>query len=331
MKKIVLIIISVIMLFSACRNSTESTVDSSVENSAPTQIDPSEEFDGVLFGMSYYEIISVLGKKPDFIRKRNDEQSSGFIEYWDEEHFNVGNADVTYYYEYDQIIRFDYSYHYDESEQEQFMNDFAAIKDEILRRYPEEIQTYYNYENEDDGDSSIHIKTENRAIILDAHPNILWINVWIRERDPNEDAQIDPDKELDIATFDMSQKEIIEFYGRQPDKTVDRDDFSSIRYENKTCFNVSNADVRYDFYKNKFDSIYISYSYSEYPEDSEESSFQPDYYYIKKKITERYFESANYVEETDDDFSLGLDDRFIRLSRFDESWGYKISVYIDKR
>ena len=117
MKKIVLIIISVVMLFTACEKQTENITDTSIETSAPTQIDPSEEFDGVLFGMSNYEIISVLGKKPDFIRKRNDEQSSGFIEYWDEEHFNVSNADVTYYYEYDQIIQFDYSYHYDESEQ----------------------------------------------------------------------------------------------------------------------------------------------------------------------------------------------------------------------
>lgn len=332
MKRIMLIIIFVAMIFSTCKNSTENitdtTAESYIETSAPTQIDPTEEFGGILFGMNNYEIISILGKKPDFIRKRNDEYSPGYIEYWDEEHFNVGNAKVTYCCEYDQVLHnVDYHYHYDDSEQEQYMNDFAAIKEEILRRYPEEVRTY-NYNSETDSSITYIIHTENRSIYLNTFTNIFTIDVSIKEYDPTEDDQTDPVEELDTITFNKPQKAIIDFYGRQPDKTSDHDDSSFIRYENQTCFNISNAGVSYYFYKNAFDFIYISYSYDK---DSEENSFRADYYSIRKKLMERYYESANYIEETDDTFELTLDDRFIRLSRFNEGWGYTINVSIDKR
>lgn len=330
MKRIVLIIISIVMLFSSCEKQTENIPDTTAEisvDASKTQIDPIEEFDGVLFGMSSYEIISVLGKKPDLIQKRNYEHSPSYMEYWDEDHFNVSNAKVTYYCEYDHVMKIYYDFNYDDSEQEQYLNDFAIIKEEILRRYPEEIRTY-DYNDEDDDSITYIIHTENRSIYLNTFTDIFTIDVSITEYDPAEDDQIDPVEELDTITFNKPPHIIIEFYGRQPDKTVDRDDFSSIRYENETCFNISNADVSYDFYKNQFDSIYISYSYSK---DSEESSFQADYYYIRKKLMKRYYEAISYVEETDDTFTLYLNDRFIKLSKLDEGWGYKISVYIDKR
>ncbi|MCH5348401.1 MAG: hypothetical protein J1E40_03695 [Oscillospiraceae bacterium] len=316
MKKIMLLFISVIVLFTACGKQT----DNSVEESIQTQIDPAEEFDGITLGMTKEEIISILGKKPDLIHERTYEYSSGHMEYWGEDHFNVSNADVKYYYENDILNYIEYNYNYDDPEQEQFLNDLAIIKEEILRRYPEEIRKYFS-----EDETILTILTENRSIFLYTFTNTLSIDVRISEYDPTEDEQIEPAEELVSITVGMPKKAIIKSYGRQPDKTHESDDLSSITYENETCFNISNADVSYHFYKDTFDFIYISYSYSK---DSEEDSLQSDYNFIRKEILDRYIESATYVETTDDTFTLSLNDRSIRLSKVDDAWHYAIHVSI---
>ena len=177
MKRIMLIIISVIMLFSACGNQT----DNSVEESIQTQIVPSEEFGGITFGMTDYEVVSILGKNPDFALET-------YFGYWNEEHFNLSNANVTYYFEENSnmLWRVHYDYYYDESEQERFMNDYEVIKEEILRRYPEEIWTYSNnYENAEH--SSLTIYTENRSIFLHASTDYLHISMLIEVFRPGID------------------------------------------------------------------------------------------------------------------------------------------------
>ena len=322
MKRIMLIIISVIVLFAACGNQA----DNSVEESTPTQIDPAKEFDGILFGMTKYDVVSLLGKKPDCIHERYNERSDSYMEYRDEEHFNVGNADVTYSYEYGQLIEIDYHYNYDDPEQEQFISALAAIKEEILRRYPEEIHTDDHSDETDDGSITYIFYTENRCIYLHTYADLLIIYLSISEYDPAEDKWAEPEEELDSITFNMTKNQIIEFYGRQPDKTSDRDNFSSIDYENETCFNISNANVSYEFYKNQFQSIHIAYYYSK---DSDENSFRSDYNSIRKKLMERYFASVNSLEETDNTLRLSLDDRDIFLSRHDTPWNYSIGVSID--
>ena len=66
------------------------------------------------------------------------------------------------------------------------MNDFATIKEEIIRRYPEEIWTYF-YNDENDEEPSLTIHTENRKVFLCAFPDMSKIGVMIEEYSP-EDA-----------------------------------------------------------------------------------------------------------------------------------------------
>lgn len=185
MNKIMLIFISVVMLFTACGNQT----DNSIEESVQTQIDPAEEFGGITFGMTQEEVIEFLERKPDVIYESDDEDvESKYIEYWYEEHFNVSNAFVSYSFKKDNDILYfvDYVYNYDESEQEQFMNDYGIIKKEILRRYPKEIWID-NYNDENDIYSTMDIYTENRSISLGIYPKLLIILVTIEEYNPIED------------------------------------------------------------------------------------------------------------------------------------------------
>ena len=177
MKKIMSIIISVVFLFSSC------------SKSAPIQIDPSEEFNGITFGMAPEELISFLEKEPDIISKTDDGLFIDYIEFWNEEHFNVSNAEVMYCFTIDTDILdcIVYFYCYDESEQEQVLNDYKIIKEEILRRYPEEIWTY-SYNNENDEIPTLIIHTENREILLCTFPDMLKIGVMIEEHHPENDT-----------------------------------------------------------------------------------------------------------------------------------------------
>ena len=339
MKKFVLIIISVIMLFSACGNQTENitdtTTESYTETSAPkTQIDPAEEFGGITFGMTQDEVISIVGKKPDGIPKPVDGPLFPYyhIEYWKEEHFNVSNADVAYFFEKDTdaLRRIDYDYYYDESEQEQFLKDYDVIKEEILRRYPEEIWTY-SYNDESDEDPSLTIYTENRKVCLCAFTDILDMGVMIEEYEPIEESiqtQIDPAEEFGGITFGMTKDEIIEFYGEQPDNQDDDTNYV-IKYNNETHFNIGSADIFYFLGTNgKLNEIDILYRYLK---DSEENSLQADYNSIKEELLKRYPEPHLYLTETEDKFDFATNNRFITLSIHHDPWYDSIRIEIDEK
>ncbi|MCH5192920.1 MAG: hypothetical protein J1F11_03090, partial [Oscillospiraceae bacterium] len=169
-----------VMLFSSCEKQTENITDTTAKISAytpKTQIDPDEEFDGITFGMTDYDIIAFLGKKPDFIHKTDDELSIENIDYLHEEHFNISNAYVEYHFNDDHVLNeIKYFYTYDESEQEQLMNDYEVIKEEILRRYPEEISTFF-FEDE----TFLMIYTENRNILFSVSTDYYFINLSIEE------------------------------------------------------------------------------------------------------------------------------------------------------
>ena len=81
MKKIMLILISAVMLFTAC------------EKSLPQQIDPSEEFGGIMFGMTQEEVRNALSKEPDADYDETESMIIGF----DKTFFNVSNASIAYF------------------------------------------------------------------------------------------------------------------------------------------------------------------------------------------------------------------------------------------
>ncbi|MCH5192987.1 MAG: hypothetical protein J1F11_03430 [Oscillospiraceae bacterium] len=175
MKKFMLIIISVIMLFSACNS-----------KSVQTQIDPAEEFDGITFGMTKDEIINFLGKEPDIIFETDDDDRDyNDIWYMHEEHFNISDVDVIYSLKRDAnvLCRVDYSFPNDEYTPNQFMNDYNAVKEEILRRYPGEVQIDSQYSDR----TILNISTENRRVVFSANDN-LYMHISIEEYRPGSDS-----------------------------------------------------------------------------------------------------------------------------------------------
>ena len=179
MKKFVLIIISVIMLFSACVNQTENitdtTTESCIETSAPkTQIDPAEEFGGVLFGMTKDEVIAALGREPDYTYS-----SGNSISYKRQVFFNVAVDGVDY--DFDENGNLDYifitcSYR---SAKEQMPIDIERIKEELSKRYPEypEKTKTYIYENSED----LSLFTENRLISLNIYDDLFTLSISPRD------------------------------------------------------------------------------------------------------------------------------------------------------
>lgn len=324
MKKIMLIFISVVMLFTACEKQTENITDTSIEASAPTQIDPSEEFDGVLFGMTKDEVIGFLGKDPDFIFEPDDNSYDyNYIAYHDEEHFNVSAAAITYCFtRYDGALRrMIYEFSRDESEHEQLISDCEVIKEEIINRYPEEICTFFS-----DDETDLTIYTENRSIFL--HVGNTLIRVFVDEylpgiydtrydeEDENEPVeetlqlQIDPSEEFGGITFGMTQDEVIKIHGKEPSFTFENGD---ITYMDETYFNIDNAQADYYFDENgKLYAIDIMFRY----EDLEDSSFQSDYDSIREEILRRYPGEVKYFTDTDNTFTHSTDNRYITLSRY---------------
>ena len=165
MKRILLILISVVMLFTAC------------EKSSPQQLDPAEEFDGITFGMTKDEIISSLGKEPDSISE------AGTIWYMGEEFYNVSNASIDYFF--DDYGKFYYIvvYYFDSK---QVWNDYDVIKETVLKNYPP--KTYnpriYDY-GEDD---VLDYNTENRSIFLSLLDGDISLRISVAEQTvPSQD------------------------------------------------------------------------------------------------------------------------------------------------
>ena len=146
MKKSMLILISVVMIFTACDKSSTKTID------------PAEEFNGVMFGMTKEEVINVIGKQPDNV----SDSYGDFLTYENEVYFNITNAQIDYSFdnngELDGII-IDFSL--SESMQDEKPIDFDSIKKELLKRYPEETFTYVK-----DEDNSFNFVTDTRVVGL---------------------------------------------------------------------------------------------------------------------------------------------------------------------
>ena len=172
MKKIMLILISVIMLFAACENRTENAPDSSAEtsvNTAPTQIDPAEEFDGVLFGMTKDEIINALGTKPLF-------DGSDYLSYYDVVFLGVDNASVEYdFTDEGKLNRIFITYNCLHDSEKDTSADYAAIKEELLKYYPENTRLYVT---EYDYGEHIEFATSNRKVTADLIASIPVVEIW---------------------------------------------------------------------------------------------------------------------------------------------------------
>lgn len=130
MKKITLIIISVIVLFTACGNQT----DNSDEESFKKQIDLAENFDGITFGMTKEEIIELYGRQPDQIS-----EISGIIQYSIVPYFTIRNAYVMYGFDDNGKLNYiDIWYFYIEDTEDNLIQAaYDSIKEKLLRRYSE--------------------------------------------------------------------------------------------------------------------------------------------------------------------------------------------------
>ena len=170
MKKITLILISVIMLFSACEKQT----DNSAEESIQTQIDPAEEFGGVLFGMTKEEVISVIDREPDYTYADGNS-----IRYKRQVFFNVAIDHIDY--DFDENGNLDYIYIMClyKSAKEQMPIDLDRIKEELSKRYPEypeSISTYIHENNEEQ-----ILRTPNRYISLRIYDDAFTLSITTRD------------------------------------------------------------------------------------------------------------------------------------------------------
>ena len=162
MKRIMLIIISVVMIFTACKESS------------PEQIDNEENFNGITFGMTKEEIITILSKNSDY----EDEYG---IEFKNQIFLNVTTDSVFYYFDengtMDSIFAF-YMY-LDESAKEQMPIDLDHIKEELSKYYPEypEKTRTYTYENGE----ALSLHTENRHISLRIYDHSFSVTITTKD------------------------------------------------------------------------------------------------------------------------------------------------------
>ena len=144
MKKIMLILISVIMLFTACKET--STEPNAYE----------ENFNGITFGMTKEEVIAIIGRAPDYDYDPN-------IKYKNQIFFDVTTSYVSYHFDENSKLYCIFAVYksYDESEKEQMSIDLAHVKDELSEYYPENTLTRI-----DETDNERFLFTESRVIQL---------------------------------------------------------------------------------------------------------------------------------------------------------------------
>ena len=160
MKKIMLIIISVITLFTACK-------ESSIEQTE--QVNYEESFNGITFGMTKEEVIAVLGRAPDYDFESDieyDKQvflnvTADIINYGFNENGNLDSIRVMTLYEW---------------AKEQMKIDLDHIKDELLKYYPENTLTRI-----EEVDNELFLFTENRMICLKTYDDAFDVYIAIRD------------------------------------------------------------------------------------------------------------------------------------------------------
>ena len=149
MKKIMLIIFSVVMLFTACK---EPSIEQNVYE---------ENFNGITFGMTKDEIITVLGREPDSVHESKIESKNQMF-------FDVTADHVDYKFDENGNLYLIWSFytHYNESEKEQMSIDLEHVKEVLSKYYPENTLTRI-----DELDNQLFLFTESRAIWLRIHDN----------------------------------------------------------------------------------------------------------------------------------------------------------------
>ena len=173
MKKIMSIIISVVMLFSACGNQTDNLVEESVQ----TQIATAEEFDGITFGMTKDEVITIIGREPDDSYENIDKDGYN-IRYDSQIFLNITTYHVDYTFDENDNLDsiwaiYDY---FDESEKEQMPIDLDHVKEELSKYYPENTLT-----RTDEKDNVLFLFTESRMICLETLDNSFIVFITIRD------------------------------------------------------------------------------------------------------------------------------------------------------
>ena len=176
MKRILFIVISAVMLFSSCVNKT----DNSAEESVQTQIDPSEEFGGIMFGMTQEEVINAIDEDADYV----DSENEGFIVYLHQTFFDISDASIMY--QFDNYGKF-CSISVDYFDSKQVFSDYAVIKETVLKNYPP--KTYnpriYDY-GEDD---LLDYNTENRSIFLRLIDGDISLEISVAEQISSDNAE----------------------------------------------------------------------------------------------------------------------------------------------
>ena len=135
MKRIILVLISVVMLFTACENT--------LNDSDTNQTNP---FDNITLRMTVVEFIDTVGRQPDSIVKAldHDRYDECYI-YKNEEFFGVNAHYIKCYVKDYELDRIEAWYEYDDELEEE--QDYLTLKEEILKRYPEGV-LYSDYYDE---------------------------------------------------------------------------------------------------------------------------------------------------------------------------------------
>lgn len=302
MKRIMLVLISVVMFFTACENASNNSI----------QTNP---FDNVTLGMSVVEFIDNVGRQPDKIFKyRDDDRYDEEYTYYDEEFLGVYADSVECSIKDYELKRIEVWYHYDdESETEQA---YLTLKDELLKRYPEG-EFYIREEKKD-----FSIEMENYMIILSYMDHTIWLVItdFLKSTEI-----IDHSENLDSITLGMTKEQVIDTIGRQPDEDWGLLGLDLCSYDDELCFNVSNANVQYNFNDDMLYRIQISYFYP-----SEEEQLSIDFVTIKEELLN------SYPEETRKDFhdegtelSFYADNAYVTLSS--ETYADVIMVTIENK
>ena len=155
------------MLFTACK-------EPSIEQNVNVY---EEGFNGITFGMTQNEVITVLDRKPDRSYEFEDKDGYG-IRYYSQKFFDVTTYYVAYHFDENgklYCILTSYNY-FDESEKEQMPIDLEHIKEEISKYYPENTLTRI-----DEMDNELFLFTESRMICLKTYDDAFTLSIRVKD------------------------------------------------------------------------------------------------------------------------------------------------------
>ncbi|MCH5348400.1 MAG: hypothetical protein J1E40_03690, partial [Oscillospiraceae bacterium] len=135
---------------------------------------PAEEFGGVTFGMTKEEVISVIGREPDYTYA-----DGNGISYERQVFFNVAVDSIDYDFDENGNLDFMYIICSYKSAKEQMSIDLDRIKEELSKRYPEypEKTKTYIHENNDE----LSLFAESRLITLKIYDDLFTLLISPRD------------------------------------------------------------------------------------------------------------------------------------------------------